>query len=194
MLVAKYMKNISPVMSTAPANTTSNSLCWCWCGDDHHRRTTRVSGQKSHVWEERKECLTEMELRLQTSCLISPQSSKSLTHIYIGKLLRFNHCWNRHLNGESLKDKERSVRPPVVVVAKIFSWKAKGKHGQCALRKLNGKRLASQSGIPELYTGVLRIYSHSAEWCWDRKKMVETRSEAIFMKDCAPSHTSRSGP
>ena len=41
-----------------------------------------------------------------------------------------NHCWKRHLNGESLKDKERSGRPPVVAIAKIDSSKAKGKRGQ----------------------------------------------------------------
>ena len=32
-----------------------------------------------------------------------------------------NYYWKRHLNGESLEDKERSGRPPVVAVAKISS-------------------------------------------------------------------------
>ena len=41
-----------------------------------------------------------------------------------------NHCKKRHLNGESLKDKERSGRSPVVAIAKIASSKAKGKRGQ----------------------------------------------------------------
>ena len=37
-----------------------------------------------------------------------------------------NRCKKRHLNGESLKDKERSGRPPVAAIAKIASSKAKG--------------------------------------------------------------------
>ena len=47
-----------------------------------------------------------------------------------------NHWWKRHLNGESLKDKERSGRPPVVSnVAKIVCSKSKGKRGH-SVRKL----------------------------------------------------------
>ena len=40
-----------------------------------------------------------------------------------------NHCKKRHLNGESLNDKKRSGRPPVVAIAKFASSKAKGKRG-----------------------------------------------------------------
>ena len=43
-----------------------------------------------------------------------------------------NHCKKRHLNGESLKDKERYGRPPEVAIAKIASSETKGKRGQSA--------------------------------------------------------------
>lgn len=47
-----------------------------------------------------------------------------------------NHWWKRHLNGESLTDKKRTGRPPVVSkIAKIVCSKAKGKRGH-SVRKL----------------------------------------------------------
>ena len=70
-----------------------------------------------------------------------------------------NHWWKRHLNGESLKDKDRSGRPPVIAnVAKIVCSKAKGKRGQ-SVRKL-ATRL-SRKGYQVSKSIVHRFLRHS---------------------------------
>ena len=94
-------------------------------------------------------------------------------------------------------DKGRSGRPPVVAIAKIAFCKLKGMRGQSVhCRNYQENAQPRSLGIPELYTelytGVLRIFSRFAETgAGIERKMAKTKSEAIFMEDCAPSHRSK---